>query len=157
MKEQREIKQKKIYDKNGKLQYVIIPNYTKTDYFMSENEIRFYKLLILAVTEIRNKYNIKLEIFPQVAINRLIRQNNRREQELEKDIFARSIDYVIYNKEKDEVFCCIELDGIEHKTNIETIKRDNIINKAFENNIKLIRQEVQNNYDINEIIEKIMK
>ena len=53
--EKREIVQKKVYDENGKLKYVIIPNYTKTDYFMSANEIRFYKILILVIKEIREK------------------------------------------------------------------------------------------------------
>lgn len=64
------------------LKYVVIPNYTKTDSFMTKSEIRFYKLLINIVTEIREKYNIRLEVFPQVALNRIIKQNNRREQEL---------------------------------------------------------------------------
>ena len=35
MKERRKIYQKKIYDENGKLKYTVIPNYVKTDYFMS--------------------------------------------------------------------------------------------------------------------------
>ena len=157
MEEKRKIEQKKIYDEEGKLKYVIIPNYTKTDFFMSQSEIRFYKLLILIATEIREKFNIKLEIFPQVAINRLIKQNNRREKELEKDIFAKSIDFTLYDREKDEIYCCIELDGKEHKTDPERIKRDKIINEAFKDNIKLIRQDVQDNYDKDELMEKILK
>lgn len=157
MEERREIYQKKIYDEEGKLKYVIIPNYTKTNFFMSQSETKFYKLLILIVTEIREKYNIRLEIFPQVAINRIIKQNNQREKELEKDIFAKSIDFTLYDKEKDEIYCCIELDGKEHKTDPERIKRDKIVNEAFKDNIKLIRQEVQDNYNKNELIEKILK
>lgn len=157
MEEKREIKQEKIYDENGKLKYVIIPNYTKTDYFMSKNELKFYKVLILAVTEIREKYKLRLEVFPQVALNRIIKQNNRREKELEKDIFAKSIDFVLYNKETDEIHCCIELDGIEHKTDKQRIERDKIINDMFKNNVKLIRQDVIENYNINELINKIIK
>lgn len=156
MKEKREILQKKIYDENGKLKYVVIPNYTKTEYFMSKNEIRFYKILILAITEIREKYKIRLEVFPQVALNRIIKQNNRREEELEKNIFAKSIDFVLYDKEKDEIFCCIELDGIEHKTDPKKIERDNIINDMFKDNIKLIRQDVKDTYNKDIIIEKII-
>ena len=155
--EKREIVQRKVYDENGKLKYVIIPNYTKTDYFMSANEIRFYKILILVIKEIREKYNIRLEVFPQVAINRIIKQNNRREKELEKEIFAKSIDYVLYDKEKDEIYCCIELDGIEHQTDPKRIERDNIINEMFKDNIKLIRKNIENNYNINELIMKIIK
>lgn len=157
MEERREIYQKKVYDEEGKLKYVIIPNYTKTNFFMSQSEIKFYKFLILIVTEIREKYNIRLEIFPQVAINRIIKQNNQREKELEKDIFAKSIDFTLYDKEKDEIYCCIELDGKEHKSDPERIKRDKIVNDAFKDNIKLIRQEVQDNYDKTELIEKILK
>lgn len=157
MEERREIYQKKVYDEEGKLKYVIIPNYTKTNFFMSQSEIKFYKFLILIVTEIREKYNIRLEIFPQVAINRIIKQNNQREKELEKDIFAKSIDFTLYDKEKDEIYCCIELDGKEHKTDPERIKRDKIVNDAFKDNIKLVRQEVQDNYDKTELIEKILK
>lgn len=156
MKEKREILQKKIYDENGKLKYVVIPNYTKTEYFMSKNEIRFYKILILAITEIREKYKIRLEVFPQVALNRIIKQNNRREEELEKNIFAKSIDFVLYDKEKDEIYCCIELDGIEHKTDPKKIERDNIINDMFKDNIKLIRQDVKDTYNKDIIIEKII-
>ena len=156
MKEKREILQKKIYDENGKLKYVVIPNYTKTEYFMSKNEIRFYKILIFAITEIREKYKIRLEVFPQVALNRIIKQNNRREEELEKNIFAKSIDFVLYDKEKDEIYCCIELDGIEHKTDPKKIERDNIINNMFKDNIKLIRQDVKDTYNKDIIIEKII-
>jgi hypothetical protein len=157
MEEKREIKQEKIYDENGKLKYVVIPNYTKTDYFMSKSEIKFYRVLILAITEIREKYKLRLEIFPQVAINRLIKQNNRREKDLEKDLFAKSIDFVLYNKEKEDIHCCIELDGPEHKTNPDRIQRDIVIDNMFNNNIRLIRQDVCESYDINNLIDNIMK
>ena len=62
MEEKRNIIQKKIYDDEGKLKYVIIPNYKKTDYFMSKTEIEFYKILIGVVFEIKEKYNIQLQI-----------------------------------------------------------------------------------------------
>lgn len=123
---------------------------------MTNQEIKFYKILILAINQIKNKNGLKLEVFPQVALNRIIEQNNRREKELQKDLFAKSIDYVLYNREIDEIFCCIELDGEEHQTNPERIKRDNIIDKMFEGNIKLIHQKVSNNYDLEEIINKII-
>lgn len=156
MEEKREIIQKKIYDEEGNLKYVIIPNYKKTKSLMTNQEIKFYKILILAINQIKNKNGLKLEVFPQVALNRIIEQNNRREKELQKDLFAKSIDYVLYNREIDEIFCCIELDGEEHQTNTERIKRDKIIDKMFEGNIKLIHQKVSNNYDLEEIINKII-
>ena len=156
MEEKREIIQKKVYDENGKIKYVIIPNYTKTSNLMTLSELRYYKFLVRVVTEIREKTGQRLEIFPQVATNRIIRQNNRREKELDKDIFGTSIDYVIYNKDKDEIHCCIELDGNEHQTDPSRIKRDKIINEAFKDNIKLIRQNTQESYSIEETIKKIL-
>ena len=158
MEEKREIKQEKIYDENHKLLYTIIPNYRKTDYFMSENEIKFYKFLISTAKKIQEKYNIKLDVFTQVAINRIIKQNNEREKELEKDIFAKSIDFVLYDISKEEIFCCIELDGKEHKTNIKRIERDKTINNIFKQlKIKLIHQENQTNYNKEKIIKKILE
>lgn len=156
MEEKRKIIQEKIYDENGKLKYTIIPNYKKTEYFMSREEIRFYKFLITVVKKIKEAQNVDLKIFPQVAINRIIQQNNQREKELEKDIFARSIDFVLYNQTNEEIFCCIELDGIEHKTDKERIERDKIIENAFLGLYKLLRIDVSNHYDLNEIINKII-
>lgn len=156
MEEKRVIKQEKIYDEKGKLLYTLIPNYRKTDFFMSESEIRFYKFLIKVSQEIYKRKEIKLDVFPQVAINRIITQNNEREKELEKDIFATSIDFVLYDIEKDEIYCCIELDGKEHKTDEKRKERDIIINRAFKNNVKLIRQDIQAYYDLEEIVSKII-
>lgn len=158
MKERRKIYQKKIYDENGKLKYTVIPNYVKTDYFMSETEITFFKKLIKAICKIRENYQLNLDVFPQVAINRLIKQNNQREKELEKNIFAKSIDYTIYNKETNEIFCCIELNGNEHKNDVDRIERDKLIDTIFkECNIYLIWQDVQEDYDLDKIINKILK
>lgn len=156
MEEKREIIQRKVYDEDGKLQYTIIPNYKKTDCFMTNSEIEFYKVLICIIIKIKEKYNIKLDIFPQVAINRIITQNNRREEELEKDIFAKSIDFVLYDREENEILCCIELDGKEHKTDPARIKRDKIVENMFKDNIKLIRQDVQKNYNKEDLINKII-
>lgn len=65
MEEKREIQQKKIYDEDGKLKYTIIPNYVKTDFFMSASEIRFYKFLVNVIIKIKQIYNENLEIFPK--------------------------------------------------------------------------------------------
>ena len=158
MKEKREIKQEKIYDKNNKLLYTIIPNYRKTDYFMSQNEIKFYKFLISTVKKIQEQYNLKLNVFTQVAINRIIKQNNEREKELEKDIFAKSIDFVLYDIIKDEIYCCIELDGDEHKTDLNRIERDQTLDNIFRQvNIKLIHQKNQFNYSQEDFIKKILE
>ncbi|MBR3255847.1 MAG: DUF2726 domain-containing protein [Clostridia bacterium] len=157
MEEKREIIQEKIYDENGNLKYTIIPNYKKVDNFMTENEIKFYKYLITELQKIQKKYNLKLQVFPQVAINRIIKQNNRREKELKKNLFARSIDFMIYDLEKDDIFCCIELDGKDHETE-ERKKTDINLNEAFKSaKIRLIRQEIKTHYEENEIINKLIK
>lgn len=156
MEEKRTIKQKKIYDENGNLKYTIIPNYVKTENLMTKNEIHFYKYLIIELQKIQKEYNMKLQIFPQVAINRIIKQNNQREIELEKNIFARSIDFVLYDMNKDEIFCCIELDGKDHETD-EKMLKDKILDEAFKSaEIKLIRQKIKQHYEKNEIIEKLI-
>ena len=156
MEENRKIKQIKKYDEDGKLECVIIPNYRKCDYFMSVNEIRFYKFLIKVIATMREENELNLDIFPQVAVNRIIQQNNRREIELDKNLFGKSIDYAIYDKDKNEIICCIELDGPEHNTEPARIERDKIINKAFESSdLKLIRQPYSDNYDLNKYVEII--
>lgn len=157
MEEKREIKQIKKYDEDGKLEYVIIPNYRKCDYFMTVNEIRFYKFLVKVIATIKEKNNHNLEVYPQVAINRIIQQNNRREYELNKELFGKNIDFTIFDKDKNEVICCIELDGPEHKTDPNRIERDKIINKAFESSdLKLIRQpHINNDYDMKKYVEVI--
>ena len=157
MEEKREIKQIKRYDEDGKLECVIIPNYRKCDYFMSLNEMRFYKFLVKVIATIREKTAYNLEIYPQVAINRIIQQNNRREIELDKDLFGKSVDYAIFDKDKNEIICCIELDGPEHETDPNRIERDKIINKAFESSdLKLIRQSyTDNHYDVKKYFEII--
>ena len=123
---------------------------------MTESEIKFYKYLITELQKLQRIYNLKLQIFPQVAINRIIKQNNRRETELEKKIFARSIDFLIYNLDTEDIFCCIELDGKDHETE-EKKKTDEILDEALKSaKIKLIRQKVKNHYEENEIIEKMI-
>lgn len=64
--------------------------------------------------------------------------------------------YVLYDREHEEVFCCIELDGAEHKTDSTRIQRDKIIDEMFKDNIKLIRQEIKPIYNKNDIIDKII-
>lgn len=105
--------------------------------------VRFYKFLINVIIEIKEQYGENYDIFPQVAINRIIKQNNRREQELERELFA---------------ICCIELDGIEHQIDKKRLERDFVINDMFKSaEIKLIRQPVQELYNKDVMIKKIMK
>ncbi len=154
MEENRKVKQIKKYDEDGKLECVVIPNYKKCNFFMSANEIKFYKFIFKVIYQLRESHNYDLTVFPQVAINRIIEQNNKREKELEKDLFGKSIDFTIYNKKTNAIVCCIELDGPEHRTDPARIERDKIINKAFESSdLKLIRQPYSDNYKMSDYID----
>ena len=64
---------------------------------------------------------------------------------------------MIYDLEKDDIFCCIELDGKDHETE-ERKKTDINLNEAFKSaKIRLIRQEIKTHYEENEIINKLIK
>lgn len=156
MEEKREIKQIKKYDKYGNLEYTIIPNYKTKEDFMTQTELKFYKFLIKVVLEIKERKNINLTIFTQVALNRILNVNNEREKrELFEKISRKSIDYVLFDEDKNRIYCCIELDDKTHKEDEKRIERDYLINKAFEYNIKLIHKEVSNYYNLEETIDEI--
>ena len=156
MKERRLTKQIEVLDKNGELEYTIIPNYKIHKNFLTINELKFYKFLIIVVQEIRKKFNINLQIFTQVALNRIIDVNNeRKNEELFDKISRKSIDFVLYNDETNEILCCIELDDETHNSESRK-KRDELLDKVFENNIKLLHLKRQNYYNLEEIVNLIM-
>lgn len=157
MEEKREIKQIKKYDEYGNLEYTIIPNYRTKEDFMTKTELKFYKFLIRVILEIRQRENLSLTIFTQVALNRILKVNNEREQrELFEKISRKSIDFVLFEENSNKIYCCIELDDKTHIEDEKRIQRDYLINKAFRNNIKLIHQEVSDYYDLEETINKIL-
>lgn len=156
MEERRKIKQVEKFDENGNLEYTIIPNYRIHENFMTENEIRFYKFLIKAVITIKEKYNINLTIFAQVALNRIIEINNKRHSELWENICDKSIDFILYDESKEKIFCCIELNDETH-LQASRIARDNMIEKALKDgNVKIIFVKRQNTYNLDEMIDKIL-
>lgn len=156
MNERREIKQIEVKNEIGELEYTIIPNYRVHEKFMTESEIKFYKFLIRAVLEIKEKYNINLTIFSQVALNRIIDVNNeRKKSELFEKISRKSIDFVLYSETEEKIKCCIELDDETHKTE-ERSKRDELLDKIFKDNIKLLHIERDSYYDMKKIIDLII-
>ena len=156
MEEKRKVKQIEINNEFGELEYTIIPNYKIHENFMTENEIKFYKFLIKVILEIKEKYNINLTIFTQVALNRIIDVNNERHKnDLFEKISRKSIDFVLYNEKINKIFCCIELDDKTHNEP-KRIKRDNLIDKIFKNNIKLIHIKTAQYYNLEEVINKII-
>ena len=147
--EKRKMKELEILDDKGMLDYTIIPNYKIKEEFITENELKLYKVLKKVA------YELKLDIFTQVALNRILEINNRRkQQQLRNRIDRKSIDFVLYDEKTKKIVCCIELDYSTHERE-ERIERDLFLDKIFKDTIKLIRIKVQNYYDYNKILNMI--
>lgn len=154
MEEKRKIEQIPVYDQDGRIEYYKILNYRRHKNFMTANEINFFRELLIVVREynLRNKNKSYLVVFSQVAINRLIDINNTRECEnLVKEIRDKSIDFVIYDINNDDIKLCIELDGIEHEKDPERIKRDILLDKMFKDIIKIVHVKNKDIYNKEEI------
>lgn len=147
--EKRKMKELEILDDKGMLDYTIIPNYKIKEEFITENELKLYKVLKKVA------YELKLDIFTQVALNRILEINNRRkQQQLRNRIDRKSIDFVLYDEKTKNIVCCIELDDSTHERE-ERIERDLFLDKIFKDTIKLIRIKVQNYYDYDKILNMI--
>ena len=147
--EKRKMKELEILDDKGMLDYTIIPNYKIKEEFITENELKLYKVLKKVA------YELKLDIFTQVALNRILEINNRRkQQQLRNRIDRKSIDFVLYDEKTKRIVCCIELDDPTHERE-DRIERDLFLDKIFKDAIKLIRIKVQNYYDYNAILHMI--
>lgn len=132
-------------DEKGMLEYTLIPNYRLKDDFITSNEIKLYKVLKKVA------YELKLSVFPQVALNRILEVNNRRnQQQLQNRIDKKSIDFVIYNEENNKIVCCIELDDSTHAKSSRK-ERDTFLDNMLKDVVKLIHINVQQYYDIEEI------
>ena len=115
MEEKRKVKQIEVFDEKGNLEYTVIPNYKEHENFMTQSELRFYKFLINVIIELKEKYNLRLTIFAQVALNRLIDVNNeRRMNPLFDKISRKSIDFALLDETTNKIYCCIELDDETH-------------------------------------------
>lgn len=141
------------YEKKGiwNIQYSIIPSFVEKEDFFNKDEYKLY----LCLKEIYK--NTKIEIFPEVALNQIIRINTKRnEKDLYRMYCARSIDFVLYNIEKQKIYCCIELNGTSH--DLENRKeRDVFLKETFEYiKLPLVFIKTRDYYkqeDIKEIIE----
>lgn len=122
-----------------------ISTYTKKEYLLTPNELKFYKLL----KTITDKLNLTL--FTQVALYEII---NCKDYKDFNKIKSKSIDFVITEKNC-KIKLCIELDDNTHNYK-NRIERDNFINKLFEQtNTKLLRIPLQNFYNLEELEQKI--
>ena len=148
--EKRKMQELEILDNKGMLEYTIIPNYKVKENFITDNELKLYKVLKKVA------YELKFDLFTQVALNRILEVNNRRkQQQLRNRIDRKSIDFVLYDEKTKKIVCCIELDDSTHERE-ERIERDLFLDKSCKNAIKLIRIKVQKYYDYNEILNKII-
>ena len=146
-----------IKDKYGKIEYLKIPNYKENEKFITEVEFIFYKQLKKAVKIVNRKYKKNLTIFSQIALNRLIDVNNKKEERgLLNRIKEKSIDFALYDEDTRKIFCCIELDDETHIRMPQRMERDLFVNKALADNIKLIHIRRADEYSIHDIIEKIL-
>ena len=134
---QRKIIQEEVRNEFGELEGMFIPNYRKKENFLSNAEYKFYKTL----KKIYEK-NSNIEIFVQVALNRIIEFNNERAKKEFSyyKLNERSIDFVIYDTGKNNfsILYCIELNDKSHEENQERVKRDIILETIFKTaNIEL--------------------
>ena len=115
--------------------------YAKRDYLLSQNELKFYKLL----KGITTKYN--LLIFTQVTLYEIINNKNSWNYADFNKIRSKSIDFVITDVNTKIKFC-IELDDPSHLKE-QRIARDNFIDSLFRDlGIKLLRIPVQSYYNL---------
>lgn len=119
--------------------------YEKSDYLLTRNELKFYRIL----KQITDKLGYSL--FCQVALYEIVKNKNYKDF---NKIRSKSIDFVI-TQENCKILLCIELDDTTHEQR-KRIERDNFINKLFKDlNIKLLRIPMQNFYNMEELENKI--
>lgn len=149
--EKRKMKEIEIKDEKGMLRYTIIPNYRLKDNFISDLEFKFYKVLKKVA------YDLKLNLFTQVALNRILEVNNRRnQQQLRNRIDKKSIDFVLYDEKIKQIVACIELDDKSHKKP-DRKDRDNFLDDMLKDIVTLIHIEPENYYDCEILKQKILE
>lgn len=158
LEERRKIEQIPVFDKDGRIEYYKIPNYSLKQAFLTCKERNFMRVLINIIQKLNEEYKdnkIFLQISTQVALNRIIDINNKRNPMLYDEIKNKSIDYVLYDLNTGKIICCIELDGKEHFENQERKNRDILLSKMLKEIVKIIHIKCDNNYNEDEIIKLI--
>ena len=119
--------------------------YSKKEYLLTNNELKFYKLLKI-VTD-----NNNLNLFSQVALYEIVNSVNFKDF---NKIKSKTIDFVITDV-NGKILICLELDDPTH-LNPKRQERDNFIETLFkELNINLIRIPVQSYYNMKDIEARI--
>lgn len=119
--------------------------YSKKEYLLTNNELKFYKLLKI-VTDKNN-----LNLFSQVALYEIVNSVNIKDF---NKIKSKTIDFVITDV-NGKILICLELDDPTH-LKAKRQERDNFIETLFkELNINLMRIPVQSYYNMQNIERKI--
>lgn len=149
------------FTKNGRIIGSVIPNYRLCTDFMSENERNFFKKLQNIVVEMsrRNSEKVYYHISAQVAVNRIVEINDRRNsKKLTEELRDKSVDFVIYDLTHNKVVCLIELDTKEHFESIKVIERDDDLYHMFNGLVPLVRIPAKGHYNYTEeYITKFLK
>ena len=120
-------------------------NFSKKEYLLTQNELKFYKLL----KQITDK--MELTIFSQVVMYEIVNCSNYSEF---NKIRSKSIDFVITDSSS-KIQLCIELDDTTHNQQ-KRIERDKTISEIFEKaGVNFLRISVQNFYNLQELENRI--
>ncbi len=131
--DRRKLEQIPVLDEDGRIEYYKIPNYKLRKEFLTMAERKFLRVLINIVKKLNENENKNMyfQISTQVAINRIIDINNKRNTALYEEIKDKSIDYVLYDMNSGNIIACIELDDNTHVNDPKRIERDKLIDKMF--------------------------
>lgn len=131
---------------------VRIPTFRPKKCIITKDEYKLYRCL----EEIYKDTDIKISI--QVALNQILEANTKRyytqnpNECITNKFKGLSIDFVLFNIKTCQAICCIELNGIEHKTDKDRIERDMFLKEIFELiDIPLIIIKSQEKYEQDEI------
>jgi len=157
--DRRKLEQIPIYDENGRIEYYKIPNYSIRENFLTLTERKFLRILINIIKKLNEdkEKNIYFQISTQVAINRIIDINNKRNTALYEEIRDKSIDYVLYDLNSGNIITCIELDDTSHFTDSKRIERDILLDKMFNEIVPIIHIKATNEYNEVQILKEIKK
>lgn len=157
--DRRKLEQIPVLDEDGRIEYYKIPNYTLRKEFLTATERKFLRILINIIKKLNEdkEKNIYLQVSTQVAINRIIDINNKRNSALYEEIRDKSIDYVLFDINSGNIITCIELDDNSHITDEKRIKRDKLLDKMFNEIAPIIHIKPANEYNETKILNEIKR
>ncbi len=129
-------------------------NYEVRQTMMNSSERIFFEILRRAVAD-------KFDIYPQVNLDKIFKVkylgNKYAFNGAKWAIDRRSVDYLLVNRETQSPKLAIELDGSSHER-LDRIERDEKVASIFkQNGVPLIRFNVGDNFNENELREKLAR